>query len=303
MYSARSVLFLEVSIWLLLPISNASPLRATTVTVDESRLTPVAIPTEPQTNNFSSLSSMLCQDNVRSRGCEPPARLTKKDEPSAITSPFGNHCKMIKGECHCHPSHPAYRDVCRFPQYSIRAVEATPTSVPTPTEISSMVQRSHCKDPHDWACRCTGSDPACEDLLFVPASTSTGDEPMPTPMLCPTRRGIRLYDPYCKQPVPEEANILAKGEEEHRPILETRAVDRTKPHHTLSPMDNEAELGKRVRVRPPPLCHNDPDCIGWHGAAKAEKEEKRGVDVVLPTATATSEMKIDAECSGSPYLC
>ncbi len=303
MYSARSVLFLEVSIWLLLPNVNASPLRATT-TVDEFRMTQTPVPTEPQTINFSSVSSMFCQDNVRSKGCQPPASLAKKDEPSVPTPPYVKHCNFVHGECLCHPSHPGYRDIC-FPLRTARGVEATPIPIPTPTETSSMLDWSHCKDPHDSACSYVWGHPASDDFYFVQTFTPTEAEltPTSTSIPFPTRRGLVMRDPYSNHPVPQESNELAKGEEEHRPILETRAVDGTRPHHTLSPSDNEAELSKRVRVRPPPLCHNDPDCIGWHALAKAEKEEKRDVVVALPTATGTSEVKIDAECSGSPYLC
>ena len=47
----------------------------------------------------------------------------------------------------------------------------------------------------------------------------------------------------------------------------------------------------------------DEDSLDEDPWAKAKKEEKRDVDVVLPTAAGTSELKPDVDCSGMPWLC
>ena len=47
----------------------------------------------------------------------------------------------------------------------------------------------------------------------------------------------------------------------------------------------------------------DEDSLDEDPWAKAEKEEKRDVDIVLPTATGTSELKPGVDCVGMPWLC
>ena len=167
-----SVLLIVVNACLLLLNANASPIRTTTV-YDALQITPLPLPAESHPVQFLSLSSKLCKDNVRSAGCEPPARLpeknepeqqsedhlvissklckdnfrsagcepparlTKRGEPAEPTLLCGKHCNIKAGECVCHHLNSEWPRIWRYPSRTIsRRPEDKPAPTPTPTETS-----------------------------------------------------------------------------------------------------------------------------------------------------------------------
>ena len=331
------------SILVLLPNANASPLPATT-SVEEFRITPIPLPTGTHTINLSSLSSAFCQDNVRSRGCEPPASLTKKEEHPVPTSLCGKHCMTIKGECICHPKDPALLEILPL---IIMEIEGKLTLNSTPTATSSMEHRPILET------RAVDGTNAYHTL-----SPKDKEEELKAP-LCHKDRGCMGEHGILP---PAEAEVVSKRDTDHpalthrdagaeptftqtstmtqfpTPIAAVKACpenDRQCQGSFLSP----PQLEKGEQKNPKMFCgvndrecwalslpphqlengiHNNPEKLcgvngrmcqdNWYvPPTKAEKEEKRDVDIVLPTATGTSEMKIDANfdanCLGNPYLC
>lgn len=164
MFNMYSVLLTVTTPCLLLFNANAIPIRTTTV-YDALQITPAPLATQSHPANLLTLSSELCQDNVRSVGCEPPARLTQKTEPAqqskdqSSTSSIlnvhsvscelpvrhGKHCNMIAGECVCHQLDPEWPNIWRYPSYTIgRRAKDKSTSTSTPTDISAA---GHHVDP------------------------------------------------------------------------------------------------------------------------------------------------------------
>lgn len=211
-----TVLLIVASLCLLLLNANASPIRTTTV-YDALQITPLPLVTEPHPVNFLSLSSelcqdnvrsvgcepparlpeknepeqqskdhlvisvMLCADNVRSAGCEPPARLTKRSEPAEATLLCGKHCNIIAGECVCHHLDSEWPRIWRYPSSTIvRRAEDKPTPTPTPTEISAAGHHVGPAFPFIWRgpSRLTGE---------------IEDKPTPTPTPTPTETSPTRY--------------------------------------------------------------------------------------------------------------
>ena len=284
MYSIGSALLFGVSILLLLLNANASPLPATTI-LDEFRVTPMPLPEKLHPINLSSISSMLCQDNVRSKGCEPPAQLTKKEEHPVPTSLCGENCKILEGECICPHRDSAWPFIGPFiplsATTSIDEFRITPMPLPGklhPINLSS-ISSIFCQDN----VRSKGCEPPA-------ALTKKEEHPVPTSLcggnckiiegecMCPHRDSTWPFiGPFIPLPItgvdgkptpnptPTKMTPL-----EHRPALETRALDGTKPHHTLSPRDNEEEL-----------CHKNRGCNRWQGnlpPTEAEVISKRDID-------------------------
>ena len=236
---------------------------------------------------------MLCQDNVRSRGCEPPASLTKKEEHPVPTSLCGKHCTIIKGECIC---------------------------IPKPSPPISLCPKDCTLD--EGICVCPMERRA---ILETRAVDGTKPNHALSPrdneegLLCHKERGCNRWQGNLP---PAEAEVISKRDINH-PALSQRDVDAeptitqtsTTPHFATPTAtikacpDNYRPCQGSFLTNPPQefwYCRaNDRECldIGHFPLAKAEKEEKRDVDIVPPPATGTSEVKIPAACFGTPYLC
>ena len=223
MFNMYSVLLIVVNACLLLLNAKASPIRTTTV-YDALQITPLPLAAESHRVRFLSLSFELCRDNVHSAGCEPPARLTKRSEP---TEPAllcgGKNCNIIAGECVCHHLDPEWPRIWRYPSKTIsRRPEDKPNPIPTPTEIETSAA-GHTVE-HAF--------PFVLDSRLIEEI-----EDKPTPTLKP----------------------VELSSEEYRRILgvmaSEAAVKAAEAHHTLSSRDNEEELRK---------CHKSRDCNKWH---------------------------------------
>lgn len=356
MYSIGSALLFGVSILLLLLNANASPLPATTI-LDEFRVTPMPLPEKLHPINLSSISSMLCQDNVRSKGCEPPAQLTKKEEHPVPTSLCGGNCKIIEGECMCPHRDSTWPFIGPFIPLPITGVDGKPTPNPTPTKMTPLEHRPaletraldgtkphHTLSPRDneeelchknRGCnRWQGNLPPTEaeviskrdidqpnltyrddaaEPTVTQASTAT-HLPTPATVIAPCdRRDVKCLnrhhnyhcDPskrkcffdFLPHTAPEEPSPTPTAA-----LKECPENDRQCQGSFLAP----PQLEKDKHKNPEKLCGvDDRECQenGHFPPAKAEKEERRNVDIVLPTANGTSEVKPDVDCSGMPYLC
>ena len=263
-----SVLLIVANLCLLLLNTNASPIRTTTV-YDALQITPAPLAAQSHLVNFLSLSSELCQDNVRSVGCEPPASLPEKTEPAQQSSSVlnvhsvgcelpvrhGKHCNMIAGECVCHQLDPEWPNIWRYPSYTIeRRAEDKPTPTPTPTRRETISIRL----PHDLAGTSIWLAPLSlltkieGDFLNqlegkpTPTATSTEtssvghprDPAWPNNLFLPTQNVPEVENKPASTPTPTELSS-----EEERRILEA-ALEAAEAYHTLSPRDDDEELRK-----------------------------------------------------------
>ena len=163
-----SVLLTVASPCLLLMNANASPIRTATV-YEALQITPSSLVKESHPVNFLSLSSELCQDNVKSVGCEPPSMLTKRSEPAKPTSLGTEHCVIKAGVWICHHLEPEWPRIWRYPTKTIsRRAEDLRSPTQTPTETASIENAQGLALPFIW--RGPG------DLEDDPTSTSAPTE-------------------------------------------------------------------------------------------------------------------------------
>ena len=237
---------------------------------------------------------MLCQDNVRSRGCEPPASLKKKEENPVPTSLCSKHCTIIKGECICFPK----------PSRSIP---------PCPKD---------CTIEEDGSCFCNLKRSAILETRAVDgtkpnhALSSRDDE---EERLC---HKDRVCDRWQGNLPPAEAEVISKRDIDH-PALSQRDVEAeptitqtSTTSHFATPTTSPCDLHdmKCLIAYIDLFCEAAKrDCFFNFRTRTADGEssptptatikEKRDVDIVLPPASGTSEVNIPAACSGAPYLC
>ncbi len=280
----------------------------------------------------------------------------------------GEHCKIINGECICPHPDPAWPMIrpgigpgiepdlpIHFPEIE---GEPTPTPTPTPTEILAMGHRSiletravdgtephHSLSPRDnegellchkiRGCnRWQGNLPPAEaeviskrdtDHLTLPyrndeaeptvtQTSTTTHSPKPTTLIgaC-DRRDVKCLNRHHSYHCDASKGkcffdfLPYTASEERFPTPTAGAKecpenDRQCQGSFLQPSQLEEDRHKN----PEKLCGvNGQLCQGnrHFPPTRAEKEEKRNVDVVLPTATGTSEGKPDVDCSGMPWLC
>ena len=124
---------------------------------------------EQQSKHRLAMSSMLCEDNVHSLGCEPPSMLTKRSEPAKPTSLGTEHCVIKTGVWVCHHLEPEWPRIWRYPTKTIsRRAEDLQSPTQTPTETASI------ENPHGVALPFIWRGPG--DLEDDPTPTSAPTE-------------------------------------------------------------------------------------------------------------------------------
>lgn len=268
------------------------PLITTTIMEIEGEPTPTPTPTEiPSTEDHSTLEERAVD------GTEPHHTLFPRDNEEERRKPTGEGlCQHKEQDCtRWHgillPTEGAAiskRDI-GHPTLSHRDNAAEPTITQTSTTTHSPTPTTFpgpCH-PGDEKClieylelydSCDASDTNCF-LNFI--STEEGS---PTPPAAVVK--CAKNDPRCPH--------LLRGPGQFDPSPPARLPPTESPYPT--PEDP-------VTVDSQDEDPQDEDSLDEDPWAKAEKEEKRDVDVVLPTATGTSELKPDVDCSGMPWLC
>ena len=269
------------------------PLITTTITEIEGEPTPTPTPTEiSSTEDHSTLEERAVD------GTEPHHTLSPRDNEEERRKPTGEGlCQHKEQDCtRWHgillPTEGAAiskRDI-GHPTLSHKDNETEPTITQSPTT-------THLPTPTTFPGPCDPGDEKCliEYLIELYDSCDASD----------TNCFLNSISTEVGSPTPPAA------------VIKCAKNDRRCPHFLRGPplVDPSPPASLQPTERPYPTPEDpvtvdsqdedlqDEDSLDEDPWAKAKKEEKRDVDVVLPTASGTSELKPDVDCSGMPWLC
>ena len=260
------------------------PLVPLTITITdiEGEPTPIPTPTEiSSTEDHSTLEERAVD------GTEPHHTLFPRDNEEERRKPTGEGlCQHKERDCtRWHgillPTEGAAiskRDI-GHPTLSHRDNEAGPTITQTSTT-------THSPTPTTFPGPCHPGDENCLiEYLELYDSCAASD----------TNCFLNFISAEEGSPTPPEAVIKCANNDPRCPRFLRGPFPPTKSPY---PMPEDP-----VTVDSQDEDPEDEDSLDEDPWAKAKKEEKRDVDVVLPTASGTSELKPDVDCSGMPWLC